>query len=220
MVGTAISIALAAVSAAGWRHPALIGGLFSLAGMFLVTGLAWPALKTISPPTTAMVHQVATNPVAWFIVLMLAVAAPLVRPKHNTPAAANRIHEAAAIPVSEVIPVSPPSKVFIDVSPAYLMDLYKDRTSVQGDALAAAYIGKWIVVTAKVRDIYRLSDEFVAQVYDSDDRFTSARFSKEGSEKISHIAHGTTIKIRGEILEVDNMRLKLRECDLDQITPS
>jgi hypothetical protein len=64
LVGTAISIALAAMSAAGWRHPALIASLFSLAGMCLFIGVAWPALKTVSPPTTAMVNQVATNPVA------------------------------------------------------------------------------------------------------------------------------------------------------------
>jgi hypothetical protein len=217
LVGTAISIALTAMSAAGWRHPALIGGLFSLAGVCLVIGVAWPALKTISPPATAMVNQVATNPVAWFIVLMLAVAAPLVRPKRNNPASRTPA-VVAATPVSEATSVPhQPQRVFIDVSPAYLMDLYKNRTSIQGDALAAAYIGKWLVVTGRVRDIYGSVDARVALVYDKDDRFISVTFTKEASEKVSQIEQGATITVRGEITNIDLPRLKLQNCDLDKI---
>ena len=174
------------------------------------------ARKTISPPTTAMVNQVATNPVAWFIVLMLAVVAPLLRPTRSV----RDTHAIAATPVSEPVPEPPPPKVFIDITPGYLIDLYKDRTSIQGDVLAAAYMGKWIVVTGKVRDIYVTGDALTAQVYDNDEQFIVARFSKEGSEKLSKIARGATVKVRGEIFEIDIMRLRLRECDLDQIDPN
>jgi hypothetical protein len=89
------------------------------------------------------------------------------------------------------------------VSPGEIMLAGDDLTIVlffvgtaQADALAAAYIGKWIVVTGKVRDIYGSVDALVAQICDKDERFISAGFSKEASEKISQIAHGTTITIR------------------------
>ena len=39
-IGTAISIACAAVSAAGWRHPVLIGGLFGWVLLYRRSGVA------------------------------------------------------------------------------------------------------------------------------------------------------------------------------------
>jgi hypothetical protein len=215
-VGTAISIAGTAMSAAGWRHPVLIGALFGLSGICLIIGVAWPALKTVSPAVTAIVDQVATNPVAWFAILMLGMTASLLFPKRNSIAAESRAEVPALSPVS----VTAPQKIFIDVSPAYLIDLYKDRTSIQGDALAAAYMGKWIVITGKVRDIYEAGDGLNAQIFDKDEKFISAIFSKEASKKISHIAHGTMITISGEVDAIDLMRVKLRHCNLDKVGTS
>jgi hypothetical protein len=45
------------------------------------------------------------------------------------------------------------SQIILDILPSYLTDLYKNRTIIQGDELAAAYIGKCIHVTGKVNDI-------------------------------------------------------------------
>jgi hypothetical protein len=219
-VGTAISIAGTAISAAGWRHPVLIGGLFSLSGICLIIGAAWPALKTVSPTVTAIVDQVATNPVAWFAVLILGMASVLLPKRGGRPFHIKEREAAAESPAASspaTTPATAPKKTFIDVSPAYLMDLYKNRTSVQGDALASAYVGKWIVVTGKVRDIYETGGTFTAQIYDKDEKFISASFSKEASERISHVAHGTTITISGEVAYIDLTRTKLQSCDLDKI---
>lgn len=46
-----------------------------------------------------------------------------------------------------------PKKVFVDVSPLYLIGLYENRTTIQGNDLAAAYIGKWISVTAMYKTL-------------------------------------------------------------------
>jgi hypothetical protein len=162
LIGTAISIACAAMHMAGWRHPLLIGGLFSLAGVCLFIGVAWPALKTILPPATAIVDQIATNPVAWFSILILGVAASIFLPRRRDkisstiePPVATKISHVSA-PTPEILavkaaPTVPQRKVFVNVSPSYLMDLYNERTTVPGDALAAAYIGKWITTTISVR---------------------------------------------------------------------
>jgi cyanate permease len=79
-IGTAITIALAAMNAAGWRHPVLIRGLFGVAAFCVFIGMTWPILKTFSPSTTTIVNQVATSPVAWFVVLMFGIATLLLRP--------------------------------------------------------------------------------------------------------------------------------------------
>jgi hypothetical protein len=83
LVGLAATFAVAAMSAAGWRHPALIFGLFGFAVIFFSAGIGWPFLKTISPPTTAIVDQIATNPVAWFVVLILGIMAPFLYVRRN-----------------------------------------------------------------------------------------------------------------------------------------
>ena len=57
----------------------------------------------------------------------------------------------------------------------------------------------------------------MVQIYDKEERFISARFSKEGSEKVSQLAHGAMVKVRGEIYEIDAGRVRLRECDLARL---
>ena len=46
-----------------------------------------------------------------------------------------------------------PQKLFLDISPSYLINLYHNGSTVQGNALAAAYIGKLITATGEVRDV-------------------------------------------------------------------
>jgi tRNA_anti-like len=194
----------------------VVFGAISAACLF--TGVFWLQIQKIWPPFTAATVSIGTNPLAWFIVLMFILAVfAFHQPKNrNTP---QREAVVQAPPATATVAViSPPlQRIFIDVSPGYLIDLFKNRTSIQGDALAAAYLGKWIVVTGKVRDIYEAGEALMAQVYDNDERFISARFSKENSEKVSQLAHGTTIKVRGEIYEIDGGRVRLRQCEIDQV---
>lgn len=63
LVATTITIALAAMNAAGWRHPILIRSLFALAGVCFVI-VAWLVLKFVSPAIAATINQVATHPVS------------------------------------------------------------------------------------------------------------------------------------------------------------
>jgi hypothetical protein len=199
----------------------VIFGAISAACLF--TGVFWLQIQKIWPPFTAATVSIGTNPLAWFIILMFILAVfAFHHPKNrNAPPRETAVHvpPTASAPVAALSPVSVPApqKTFINISPAYLMDLYKGRTSIQGDALAAAYIGKWLVVTGTVRDIYGSVDARVALVYDKDDRFISVTFTKEASEKVSQIEQGATITVRGEITNIDLPRLKLQNCDLDKI---
>ncbi len=81
LVGTAISIAGTAMSAAGWKHHFFIASLFFVAGVFLVAGVAWPATKNISPTVTAVIEQIATHPVSWFAILILGMGAVTFLPR-------------------------------------------------------------------------------------------------------------------------------------------
>ncbi len=124
--------------------PVLIGCLFALAAGCLAFGLAWPLLEAASPPSiTVPVQQIATNPVAWFAVLMLGLTAAILLPKRRTSfdeSKSIKMEAVAQLAVAEKPSEQKPSegsfqeKIFIDVSPQYLVDLYKGRTSVQADA--------------------------------------------------------------------------------------
>jgi hypothetical protein len=180
-IGSAISIGVAAVSAAGWRHPVLIGALFSLAGACLVIGAAWPALKTISPPVTATVDQVATNPVAWFVILILGMTASLLFPKRGgrTSRSLEQRGPLQHVPTVEAVreppkapivqsppppviqfPPGPPAdattdRIFVSesITPEYLIDFFKEHTAVQAAKLTEVYIGKWMKVTGSVQEV-------------------------------------------------------------------
>ncbi|MBV8754654.1 MAG: hypothetical protein JO328_17480 [Hyphomicrobiales bacterium] len=76
LIGAALTFGAAGMTAAGWRHPVLINGLFGLAGLFFLVGIGWPFLpflKTMSPVATASIASVATNPVSWFALFVLII---------------------------------------------------------------------------------------------------------------------------------------------------
>jgi hypothetical protein len=196
LVGTGLTLASDAMTAAGWKHPLFIRGLFGLAVIFVLMAATWSlGLKNISPAATAVVSQVATNPVSWFVVIMLGLAAALLAPKRGgrTPNPVEQrkpitpVATQAPPPVPVQTPAPMPKKIFVEVSPSYLMDLYKDRTSVQGDALFAAYIGKWMTVSGNVRDVSLIDSDLCLLQFITDDRIVSAQFREE-IEKVSHIA--------------------------------
>jgi hypothetical protein len=132
------------------------------------------------------------------------------------------VPETHALPV----PVTPPSpkKVFVDISPSSLMDLYKDKTTVQGDASAAVYIGKWIKTTIKVYDVSQFMGMILVQSVVSSEipnqKYLSAQFPNETSEHVSLIAKDTTITVWGEINSITNMRVTLQKCELVEPSPT
>ena len=95
---------------------------------------------------------------------------------------------------------------------------------MQGDALAAAYIGKWITTAIEVYDVSENVGDFFVQSVLSRElgsmKYLSASFLKDLSENISLIAKGTTITIRGEIRMIMSDRMSLQKCELVQTTPS
>lgn len=75
LVGLAINFGVAGMSQAGWKHRLLIASLFLLAVTSLATGLGWPWVKGWSPTATAIITQVATSGIAWFVVIMVGLGA-------------------------------------------------------------------------------------------------------------------------------------------------
>ncbi len=77
LVGTAVTLAVAAMSAAGWRHPYLIWALFAGSAMLALAGGTWWLLGPQLPKLHAYLSDITRNPVAWFVLIMVAVVAAL-----------------------------------------------------------------------------------------------------------------------------------------------
>jgi hypothetical protein len=80
LVGLAASFLLAAMSQAGWKHRVLIACLFGVAAIFLALGVSWLWIKDLSPVLRSILVPIATSPVAWFCVILLALSAHFVLP--------------------------------------------------------------------------------------------------------------------------------------------
>jgi hypothetical protein len=77
LIGLALSLGVAGMTQAGWRSKPLIISLFLLAAGFFTAGVAWPWLKSLSPPITNTVAALASNTVSWFVILILGLATAL-----------------------------------------------------------------------------------------------------------------------------------------------
>ena len=71
---------MAGIHQAGWRHKLLIRGLFAGAFAFILVGILWHWIKNYSPDAiTKFISDTATNGVAWFVILIFALALVLFR---------------------------------------------------------------------------------------------------------------------------------------------
>jgi hypothetical protein len=110
--------------------------------------------------------------------------------------------------------VSPTKKMFIEITPKYLMGLYEGRTTFQGDVLATAYIGKWIRVKCRILDVSVVADSTLVQARDNDNQLISAVFNSNKSEPVQHLPHNAEIEMAGEIPSVSTLRLALKNCEI------
>lgn len=227
-VGTAVSVGCAGMSAAGWRHPVLIVGLFLLAGACFFFGASWPALKGIAPASISIpVQQVSTNPVSWFVVLILGLTATLLLPRRRTFQSTenNRVQKAISLePPIIAIGIDSEShtgrtpaleeRTFVAINPSELVNIFRTRTSVQAKALTAKYIGKWTSITSQITNVSGNIDWLSVQFYDDEMRvIISATCTKPVSERAIHFTQGATVTAEGQIEEIDGMAIRLKDCD-------
>lgn len=219
-VGTAVSFSCAAMSSAGWKHPALIAGLFGLATVCFLFGAAWPIIKEALPALVGPVNLIATNPVSWFSVLILGMTAsillprrrnllPRFEPEPKTDQVIGRAKEMAPEP-----PQEPKEKILVTVDPIYLMKFYEDRTSIQGDQLAKNYIGKWLRVSGSVGNASVKLSSVVATIRLGDGKFLMLLFSEEWIERVSVLIGGQTIEVIGQIDQIADYSVTLKNCEL------
>jgi hypothetical protein len=129
LAGTGVTIIVAGISQAGWRHRLLILGLFVVGAVLVLTGVCWHLIGNLLPTVTTVVSGIATSPVAWFVIVMFALAMMLIRNRQNH----------AAIPIMRpIMPVAAPEQQSPPIESGDLSDLIERcwNEHVPGSVLA------------------------------------------------------------------------------------
>lgn len=119
-------------------------------------------------------------------------------------------------------------RAFVDVSPQYLTGFYDAHTAIQGQALAAAYIGKWIRLSAPFGDVWPWDGTFSQvtfqsgsfNLYDANGLLLRSTLvymycqDRTEAEKFGTLQPGTPITVLGQIERVTFGTLHLGNCEL------
>jgi hypothetical protein len=129
-----------------------------------------------------------------------------------------------SIPGSHVSDIS--ERVFVQETPEYLVSLGKGMTSVQREQATAIYIGKWLKVSAPIKNVSNLTSQMVvmAELGDAAEFHDFQMFFEpKWSPRLSLLRRGQTISAIGKIYTITGMDIVLRNCELTdeatQISP-
>lgn len=122
-------------------------------------------------------------------------------------------------------------RIVVDVTPEYLVGLFKDYTSVQADKLAAPYLGKWIEISGPLGDVfprkpagggrYTLSVFFADRGIGFNKSYVFLQCDEAWLDRLTILPRGSNIKILGLIEKISRVEIRLGNCELvDSMRPS
>ena len=129
-----------------------------------------------------------------------------------------------SLPTSTRVPAALPApefREFVDVSPQYLIDLYKgEHTSVQASSMFAIYKGKWMKIRRPIRDASEISvahSMVTLQKQDEEDYKECEvllMFSPEWTRRLVPLQRGAIITAIGKIYRAEVGILTLTDCEI------
>lgn len=116
------------------------------------------------------------------------------------------------------LPPNYSNREIVDATPDYLMDLFDQHTSIQAQRLIEPYIGKWMIVSGKLRDI-------ADHPHGSQLTFESSAPDRYGvvfmwfhqpdrRDRLSVLRRGTELTVLGQIQWVNKVEVNLQKCEL------
>ena len=99
------------------------------------------------------------------------------------------------------------------LTPEDLVGIYKDRTTLQGQKLAATYMGKWMTVSGKVEDISPAREQIYIMMYHGQ-IIVTMYFEEKFIEPISALSVGNDVTVRGKIHNIEATLIRLVSCEL------
>lgn len=114
------------------------------------------------------------------------------------------------------------SRTVVDVTPAYLLGLFDEHTSVQAQRLLEPFIGNWMRVSDPLGDVSS-SGSFVQVTFQSEPRYKRGEyftiymyFPTALKDRLAILQRGTPIMVLGRIRDAGGAALHLEDCELEE----
>jgi hypothetical protein len=114
-------------------------------------------------------------------------------------------------------------RIFVgdDITPSYLVNLFKDNTNIEATTQTNRFLGKWMKVEGAINDITTIGANIMCIVlepkYEGDisrDFLVFLYFDETWIENISILRRGNKVTVICKIDMIDSVKLKLEDCEL------
>jgi hypothetical protein len=109
-------------------------------------------------------------------------------------------------------------KIIVDVSPDYLMNLYENKMSSEGDRLFAPYAGKWMSLTETVSDVSAGNSVIAFSkapngAYRTIDMFFDAKLA----DRLAILTRDQKISVLCQIWDGSDVNIRFRHCEFGNL---
>jgi hypothetical protein len=152
------------------------------------------------------------------ILAVRAVGSLLETSRSDVPPPSSAISESVFKPSQKI----PKEQIFVDVTPQFLVELKRGRTTAEGATLLHPYIGKWMKLSGPISDVSPpdLSGRpsAVISFNEPNQRISVLMFfDKNLWERISTLRVDQNILVQGQISTVESSILLLVDCEIVQV---
>lgn len=107
-------------------------------------------------------------------------------------------------------------RIFVDLTPTQLAQIYEKHITIEADAVASRYIGKWLRTEIEVRDLYgSFPDRLSVMGYDTARTIVSGAVAVGQEEKFTVLQRGAQVRVVGSINRIDDTGVNLLDVELD-----
>lgn len=105
----------------------------------------------------------------------------------------------------------PDRRVFLQVTPEQVRQIYDGRTTLQGEKAAEIYVGKWMKVSGTVRDVVALKRSRAMWLKE---RNTPVLIFNSKLSRLDVIHKGDAVTVVGRVFGVSKELIQLNKCEL------
>ena len=186
----------------------------------LVVWIVW----TVAIAYERRAHSIIPNKQPSATSLSTRITLPQQPEMSDTPAPSVAVGAAKSPPAAPESNRVDETRVFVrdNITPSYLVNIFKDNIDIDATAQTKKFIGKWMKVDGAVYDTYTVGYNTVSLVlvlepaYDGDISrhcHVSMFFHEPWIEKISVLRRGDKVSVIGKIDTITDIRLKLENCE-------
>ena len=117
-----------------------------------------------------------------------------------------------------IVSYQQPGRIFLDEAPWFLMQFFREHTTIQAKKLVDPYLGKWVrplnVAIYNINEIVSGGHRISATSDDEEGIFITLRFGKDWDERISILRRNGKLTIIGQLTDVGTRELELENCEI------